>query len=111
MAREFKANWSGTFPCRCKGEWTLFADGEDITRFIPEEMRYGPMYTYGVYDSWHFENRMEVFDYYAAGLECDEWIKDNEEWLSKFATREEMPLVFEAFQAEDWRPYSCGGCI
>jgi hypothetical protein len=60
-----EAKWSGKYPCLCFGNWTLKVDGKDVSKLIPSKLRKSPMNTYGTYQSWHFENWIEVFeDYY-----------------------------------------------
>lgn len=44
---EFRAEWTGGYPCLCWGEWKLYKDNKDISHLIPEELRYCPMNTYG----------------------------------------------------------------
>lgn len=29
----YKAEWSGCYPCLCYGTWTLFKDGEDVSEY------------------------------------------------------------------------------
>lgn len=102
------AEWTGSFPCLCSGTWKLTINGEDFSLLIPEELRHGEMGTYGIYQSWHFEDWTEVFESYEDGLQCDEWIAANP-WIHKLPA---SPIdVYYAFQAEDWRYGSCGGCI
>ncbi|MEG1926154.1 MAG: hypothetical protein RR415_10465 [Ruthenibacterium sp.] len=41
-----------------------------------------------------------------------DWIEANYDWLKSITLKiEEMALIFEAFQSEDWRRGQCGGCI
>lgn len=71
------------------------------------------MNTYGTYQSWYFdENMSEVFEDYTDGLECEEWIEANKEWLDGIS--EDISVqrdIFMAINAEDFRSGSCGGCI
>ena len=107
-----EARWSGSYPTLCFGYWTLLIDGEDVSEKIPEDLRDRSMYTFGTYQSWHFENWMEVFESYDDGLLCDEWIEENDYWLKDitddYSVKEE---IYDAFNAEDFRSGSCGGCI
>ena len=102
------AKWTGCFPCLCQGEWKLFIDGQDVSFLIPWDRRTGPMYTAGTYQEWHFEDWQEVFEDYEDGLEFEEWLTDNA-WVR------DIPApsldIYLAFQSEDWRHNSCGGCI
>lgn len=107
-----EANWSGSYPCLCFGEWTLKVDGKNVSKKIPDDLRESSMNTYGTYQSWHFEDWMEVFEDYEDGLDCEEWIKENDEWLSEITTDYSIKeQIFIAIQSKDFRHGSCGGCI
>ena len=107
-----EANWSGTYPCLCCGQWTLKVNGEDVSYKIPKKLRDSNMGTYGTYQSWHFEDWMEVFDDYEDGLDCEDWIKENKDWLNTITSDYEMQKeIYDAINAEDFRAGSCGGCI
>ena len=106
------AKWSGSYPCLCNGEWTLKVDGKNVSKKIPDDLRESSMNTYGIYQSWHFEDWMEVFEDYEDGLDCEEWIEENDEWLSEITTDYSIKeQIFTAIQSEDFRSGSCGGCI
>lgn len=107
------AEWSGKFPNLCRGEWTLIIDGKDVSEKIPAKIRKSHMRTFGAYDTWHFDDDWnEVWETYDAGLSESEWIKENNPWLSSITTDQEvLGEIFRAFQSEDWRHNSCGGCI
>ena len=108
-----EAKWSGGYPCLCYGEWTLFIDGKDMSDKIPKDLRNESMNTNGVYLSWHFESDWEVeWNDYEDGLEREDWIKENKEWLDNITTDKcEQEDIYYAFQLNDWRHGSCGGCI
>ena len=107
-----KAKWSGSYPALCHGKWSISVNGEDVSDLIPEELKTSPMGTEGVYMTWHFENWTEVFEPYEDGLDCDEWIKENEYWLDRITTdAKTQKEIFYAIQQEDFRHGSCGGCI
>lgn len=107
------ANWSGAYPCLCFGEWTLSVDGKDVSNKIPNDLRKSSMNTYGTYSSWHFnDDYLEEFEDYDEGLDCWEWIDENDEWLNEITTDYSVKeQIFAAIQAEDFRSGSCGGCI
>lgn len=112
MNRIVTAEWSGVWPHLCSGEWTLVINGEDVTDKIPAKIRKSHMGTFGTYEKWHFENWNEVWETYTDGLRESEWIEKNNSWLSTIATDQEvLGDIFRAFQSEDWRHESCGGCI
>lgn len=107
-----EAKWSGSYPCLCFGEWTLKVNGKDVSKKIPEDLRNSSMNTYGTYQSWHFENWLEVFEDYTDGLECEEWIEANKEWLDNISTDISIQKeIFYAISENDFRSGSCGGCI
>lgn len=80
---------------------------------IPKDYRNEPMNTNGVYSSWRFGNDWEVeWHNYEDGLECKDWIKENKKWLDGITTDKcEQEDIYYAFQLNDWRYGSCGGCI
>lgn len=93
---KFKAEWSGHYPTLCFGKWTLYKNEKDISHLIPDKLREKTMYTFGKYQSWHFE----------------EWIDKNRYWLNAICDCEtDYKRVFKAFQKSDFRTNSCGGCI
>lgn len=102
------AEWTGSYPCLCSGEWRLTIGGVDWSNAIPIDKRYSHMNTAGIYRAWHFENWLEVFDSYESGLEFDEWIAENS-WVAELPAAPQD--VFYAIQAQDFRPGECGGCI
>lgn len=106
------ANWSGAYPNLCSGEWTLSVNDKNISDKIPPYLRNAEMNTAGTYQSWHFENWLEIFEDYEDGFNCEDWIEENDSWLSDITTdysiKEE---IFNAIQSQDWRHGSCGGCI
>lgn len=107
-----KAKWSGSYPCLCSGKWSLEVNGVDVSDYIPNELRKSPMNTYGVYEEWHFENWIEVFEDYEDGLMGDEWIEQNKYWLDTITEDISVQIeIFYAITKEDWRYGSCGGCI
>lgn len=107
-----KAEWSGSYPCLCHGKWTLKINGKNVSDLIPEELRESEMNTYGTYESWHFENWMEVFEDYEDGLDCDEWIEENKYWLDTITEDLNTQMeIYHAINKQDWRAGSCGGCI
>ena len=105
----YTTEWTGTYPNLCSGEWTLFKYSEKVDVEIP--FQGNPANTFGIYSEWWFENWSEVFGDYEDGLSCEEWCKENKDYLEKVAPKSDWPLVFEAFQENDWRHGSCGGCI
>lgn len=103
------AKWSGEYPCRCSGEWSLFIGGVNYSHMIPEDLRTSHMNTAGTYEEWWFDDDMcEQFGNYEDGLEFEEWVADNP-WVHDLPAS--LFDIYLAFQAEDFRPGECGGCI
>lgn len=70
------------------------------------------MNTYRIYQSWHFEDMIEVFDDYVDGLACNDWIMENKSWLDVITTDfYKQKEIYCAINAQDFRIGSCGGCI
>lgn len=107
-----KAYWSGRYPCLCYGTWRLIVDGEDVSDMIPEDLRDKPMNTFGTYSTWYFNDWVEEFDSYEDGLTCEDWIRENDYWLSDITDNHETKeQIYYAINGEDFRTGSCGGCI
>lgn len=102
------AKWSGEYPCRCSGEWSLFIGGINYSHMIPENLRTSHMNTAGTYQEWHFVDWVEQFEDYEDGLEFEEWVAENP-WVHDLPAS--LFDIYLAFQAEDFRPGECGGCI
>ena len=103
-----EAIWTGEYPSFCHGEWKLMIDGVDLSHLIPKELRNSPMGTFGTYQSWHFEDWMEVFEDYEDGLYFEAWYERNP-WVDAVPA---PPIeIYSAFSEQDWRHGQCGGCI
>lgn len=117
----YEAKWTGSYPNLCSGSWHLYENGKEINLrkincpFVAGHNDYCDSHanTYGYYNSWHFdENWMEVTDWYYDGLETFDWVKENQDWLESISENEEdWYLIYDAFNAEDFRPGSCMGCV
>jgi hypothetical protein len=107
------ASWSGGYPCLCYGEWTLYHNGEEIGVEIPFQNE--PADTYNEYSQWHFGGESgleEEWDFYEEGYYEENWIENNIEYLKQVTDDEgQYTYIYKAFQENDWRPGSCGGCI
>lgn len=116
----YEAKWTGGYPNLCSGSWHLYENGKEIDLhevgcpFVAGPDDYCDSYagTYNYYSSWHFEDWLEVFEQYEDGLEAPDWVEDNEDWLTNISENEDdWYLIYDAFNAEDWRPNSCMGCV
>lgn len=105
------ADWSGNYPCLCSGEWTLYHNGEEIDVKIP--FQNDPANTFGEYSEWYFdEDYIENERYYEDGLDEEEWIKENIEYLKQVTDdNKQYEYIYKAFQENDWRYGSCMGCV
>lgn len=112
MENKIVVKWHGSDYCLCSGEWEFSINGEQF----PTPFRYGEnAQTEGDYRRWYFGGESgwdEKWCKYHDGLPEKEWIAKFHSWLSTLPLAPgEYPAVYAAFQAEDWRHGSCGGCI
>jgi len=108
-----EAKWTGKYPNLCSGEWILKVNNKDVSHLIPKELKNSSMDTYGIYQTWHFTDNWDVeFNFYEDGLDCENWIKENEYWLNKISTNLSIQkYIYHEINTEDFRCGSCGGCI
>lgn len=108
-----EASYSGKWPNRCSGRWTLIVDGVDVSDKIPENLRENhDMNTYGTYERRFLGRRGTRCETYEDGLELAEWVEENREWLSSITEDEDTwDDIFEAINEQDFRKGCCGGCI
>ena len=108
----WEAKWSGGTWSLCIGSWELLRDGKPVDTEIP--FQHEDAGTFGSYAMWGFGGEsgwIAEWEYYEDGLARDAWCDKHREWLSGIAPEDEWFEIFDAFQAEDWRRQSCGGCI
>ena len=106
----WSTTWSGSFPNLCSGEWVLYRDGTLVDTDIP--FQGSDAETFGEYATWSFGRDWdEQWDHYEEGFECDEWCERYADWLATIAPEDEWGDIYAAFQENDWRHKSCGGCI
>lgn len=112
-----KVVWTGKWPCLCRGKWVIEYDGKSLK--IPDYRIYKDMNTNGIYSFWHFTDNYDVeYEDIESGLDCDEWIESNREWIEKMfkdagikVTEELLTQLFEQINSQDFRMGTCGGCI
>lgn len=110
MSNVWTTNWTGAYPNLCTGEWILYKNGEKVDTDIP--FQGNPAYTRDQFASWGFdEDWDEVWTTYENGLLPTSWINDHKEWLQTITDEREWIDIYVAFNANDWRHNSCGGCI
>lgn len=110
---EWVAEWSGSYPSLCCGEWTLYHNEEEVDVSIPFQGY--PADTYGEYWEWFFGGESgweEMEEPYEDGFDEADWIQENIEYLKEVTSDEtQYPAIYEAFREQDFRYGSCGGCI
>ena len=117
MKKRFKANYSGGYPNLCGGKWSLTY--KRLPVILPSEQVQGDKGTYGTYTRWYFDNNwVECTEDYEDGMLRDEWVAKNKHWVDKMFIQHNIELscknysdLYAAFQENDWRHDSCGGCI
>ena len=115
----FKVDWTGCYPCLCSGEWKITT--EHGTFNIPDENKNTDMNTYGQYSRWYFGGDSgweEQTEYYEDGLEFEDWIVTNQEWVTEnFQAlgidhiEDNYRELYEEIRDHDFRSGSCEGCI
>ncbi|MGK9175477.1 hypothetical protein KXR87_20045 [Yokenella regensburgei] len=113
MAEEnpFTAKWTRAGNLLCHGSWLLSWQGQAIT--LPESRSEKDMGTWAIYSIIDPED--ETF---AQGLQEDEWIIANVDWLTDLFYEHSIPMesenyrfFYQAVNRHDWRCTSCAGCM
>ena len=106
----YNAEWTGKWPNLCHGEWKLYFGDQELN--IPIPFLCEPAETLNTYSRWYFDDDWcDCWDSYEDGLPFEQWADKYKEWLTAWFETREWQSVYEAFQREDWRYCSCGGCI
>ncbi|WP_437891329.1 hypothetical protein [Phytobacter sp. V91] len=107
----FLAKWTRGGNLLCHGEWIISWQGHPLV--LPESRREKDMGTWAIYSIIDPED--ETF---AQGLEEDEWIIENVDWLTDLFFDHQIPmesdnyrLFYQAVNRQDWRCTSCAGCM
>ena len=107
----FLANWSEQGHTICLRHWEVSYRGKPIE--LPATKRDDEMGTFGIY-SYLYPDDPD----FAEGLEEDEWVLENMEWIAPMFEENGIPLdeqhlgwFYQAINMDDWRCGSCGGCI
>lgn len=110
MENKIEVVWTGEYPCLCAGEWVFTINGKRYP--VPFD---GEAETEGDYSFWYFGGESGWDEQWRTshdGLSERAWIAKYLPWLHSLPlSPEEYRKVYTAFQAEDWRHGSCGGCI
>ncbi len=106
MAKQNKytVSWSGKYPTFYLGEWTIKKNNDDVTYFLPTELRTRPAFTYGTYPVWE-ENPFTLVQQWAEdGYQIAEWIRINLYWLQLMADEDiDYATIYNAFHEKDFR--------
>ena len=107
----FKVSWSAKGNTLCLGHWEI--SYLDLPVVLPRARRDQDMGTENIYNYLDPD-----YELYREGLNEDDWIVENIEWLSDMFIEHNIPLeeeiiraFYQAVNKEDWRCGSCGGCI
>jgi hypothetical protein len=110
-----EVKWTGDYPSLCFGKWIIKYKGIELK--VPEERKYEHMNTDGIY-STITDYLTEESDVYQDGLEYNDWITENVDWVTDMFNKSEIfpngtliKELYEKIQEQDWRSGSCGGCI
>ncbi len=111
MENPFTAEWTAKGHLLCLGHWDIRFN--DTALPIPKDRLDKDMGTQNIYNYMDPEDEL-----YREGLDEDDWIVENIEWLTDVFIEADVPLdeeyfrfFYQAVNKEDWRCGSCGGCI
>ncbi len=111
MTNPFIAHWTASGNTLCLGHWEITYQNRAL--ILPEKIREHDMGTRGIY---YFIDPTD--ELYLEGLDEDDWILANIDWLSELFIDADIPLeeeymrlFYQAVNKQDWRCGSCGGCI
>ena len=111
MENPFNARWTSQGNTLCLGHWEIQYLGLPLT--LPLDRVEKDMGTRGIYCFMDPDDEL-----FLEGLDEDEWIVANMEWLSDLFIQHDIPLeeelfrfFYQAVNKEDWRCGSCGGCM
>ncbi|MCI7717602.1 MAG: hypothetical protein MSQ14_01210 [[Pasteurella] aerogenes] len=111
MQNPFTASWSSKGNTLCLGYWEIEYNGKPIK--LPSDRQDQDMGTQKIYNFIDPEDEL-----YLEGLDEDDWIVANIDWLTDLFIQENIPIeeqymryFYQAVNKDDWRCGSCGGCI
>lgn len=104
-----EVTWTGSYPNLCGGEWIIRYGGVYLN--VPERYKDVSMYTARAYETWYFnEDYIEDWEDNYDGLEEEEWIESNREWVTEMfeekgfeVTESLLSLFFREVNASDFR--------
>lgn len=111
MQNPFTARWTAEGNTLCLGHWDITYLGLPVS--LPLEKLEKDMGTRGIYCFMDPDDEL-----FLEGLDEDEWIVENMDWLSDLFIKYDIPLeedcfrfFYRAVNKDDWRCGSCGGCM
>lgn len=116
VSSKWRAVWTGTYPTLClRGEWRVYKNDVEVAAGgLPFQGE--PADTAGDYYYWGFSpDWSEEWDTHSDGLGEDAWVDKYGDALAACLPLDDRSVdlheLYKAFQANDFRPGSCGGCI
>lgn len=111
MPNPFSASWTAQGHNICLGRWELRFNGAELP--LPPERQTEDMGT-----RRNFSYLYPDDDDFIEGLDEDDWILANVDWLAALFAEHDIPVdedhmrwFYRAVNEADWRCGSCGGCI
>lgn len=111
MQNPFHANWTAKGNTLCLGHWEIDYLGHRLN--LPDNRLEKDMGTKGIYNFMDPDDEL-----FLEGLDEDDWIVENIDWLSDVFISAHIPIeeayfraFYQAVNKEDWRCGSCGGCM
>ncbi|MDX6917641.1 MULTISPECIES: hypothetical protein [Pectobacterium] len=111
MSNPFVARWSRNGNLLCHGHWLISYKDKDFA--LPEKYKENHMGTMGIYSIIDPDDET-----YRDGLDEDDWILENIDWLADSFEENNIPIeecyfryFFQAINKQDWRCTSCAGCM
>lgn len=91
-----------------ESRWFLTVDGNDYSELIPDRDDRHEISTKGFVEDWVYDGEDENYTELDEGLDQDEWIEENLEWLSKISMNLRiLRKIYEAFQEAEWGENAC----
>lgn len=107
----FSARWTAKGHNICLGHWEISYAGQPLP--LDAARRQEDMGTYGNFN-FLFPDDEDFFE----GLNEDDWILKNVDWLADLFADHDIPIdeehmraFYRAVNRQDWRCGSCGGCM
>ncbi len=111
MNNPFTATWSRNGNLLCHGHWIISFQTKDF--LLPQAYQEKHLGTLGIYSIIDPEDEL-----YKEGLDEDDWILENVDWLADCFENNQVPIeehyfrfFYQAVNPQDWRCTSCAGCM